>query len=115
MQALNNVPQIEFVKNLAFRAISNPKAVSTLLTAIPYIGENIAYWLWGGFSVSNATLTRFFSFHYLMPFILTALVIGHILILHEEKSNNPVGEKSPDHVQFTPYFSIKDLYGAVIF
>jgi quinol-cytochrome oxidoreductase complex cytochrome b subunit len=65
--------------------------------------------------VGGPTLNRFFSFHYLMPFILAALVISHILILHEVKSNNPIGINSPDYIQFTPYYTIKDLFGAVTF
>ena len=89
--------------------------ITNLASAVPFIGDYIVYWLWGGFSVGGPTLNRFFSFHYLMPFILTALVIAHILILHEVKSNNPVGINSPDHIQFTPYYTIKDLFGVVIF
>lgn len=89
--------------------------ITNLASAVPYIGDYIVYWLWGGFSVGGPTLNRFFSFHYLMPFILTALIIGHILILHEVRSNNPIGINAPDYVQFTPYYTIKDLFGAVMF
>ena len=89
--------------------------ITNLASAVPYIGDYIVYWLWGGFSVGGPTLNRFFSFHYLMPFILTALIIGHILILHEVRSNNPIGINSPDYVQFTPYYTVKDLFGGVIF
>ena len=89
--------------------------ITNLASAIPYIGDYVVYWLWGGYSVGGPTLNRFFSLHYLFPFILTALVIGHILILHEVKSNNPIGVKIVDIVQFTPYFAIKDLYGVVLF
>ncbi len=89
--------------------------ITNLASAIPYVGDYIVYWLWGGFSVGGPTLNRFFSFHYLMPFLLTALVIGHILILHDVKSNNPIGINAPDYIQFTPYYTIKDLFGAIIF
>jgi len=89
--------------------------ITNLASAVPYVGDYIVYWLWGGFSVGGPTLNRFFSFHYLMPFVLTALVIGHILILHEVKSNNPIGINSPDNVQFTPYYTIKDIFGIMVF
>ena len=89
--------------------------ITNLASAVPFVGKYIVYWLWGGYSVGGPTLNRFFSLHYLFPFILTALVIGHVLILHEVKSNNPIGVRIPDIVQFTPYFSVKDLYGVVIF
>ncbi len=89
--------------------------ITKLASAIPYIGDYIVYWLWGGFSVGGPTLNRFFSFHYLLPFILTALVIGHILILHEVRSNNPTGINSPDYIQFTPYYTIKDVLGIILF
>ena len=89
--------------------------ITNLASAVPIVGDYIVYWLWGGFSVGGPTLNRFFSFHYLMPFILTALVIGHILILHEVKSNNPIGINAPDYVQFTPYYTVKDVLSIVIF
>lgn len=65
--------------------------ITSLASAVPFIGENIVNWLWGGFSVGNQTLTRFFSLHYLLPFILIALVGLHIIILHEIGSNNCLG------------------------
>lgn len=89
--------------------------ITNLASAVPFVGDSIVYWLWGGFAVGGPTLTRFFSFHYLMPFILTALVIGHILVLREVKSNNPLGVNIPDKIQFTPYFLIKDFYGVILF
>jgi len=89
--------------------------ITNLASAIPFIGDYIVYWLWGGFSVGGPTLNRFFSFHYLMPFILISLVLCHILILHETKSNNPLGINSPDYIQFTPYYTLKDLFGIIIF
>lgn len=89
--------------------------ITNLASAIPYIGSDIVYWLWGGYSVGGPTLNRFFSLHYLFPFILLGLIILHILILHEVKSNNPVGVKIPDLIQFTPFYTIKDLYGIIVF
>ena len=89
--------------------------ITNLASAIPVVGKYIVYWLWGGYSVGGPTLTRFFSLHYLFPFLLLLLVIIHILILREVKSNNPVGTKIADLIQFNPYFTIKDVYGIVIF
>lgn len=89
--------------------------ITNLASAIPVVGKYIVYWLWGGYSVGGPTLNRFFSLHYLFPFILLALVIGHILILHEVKSNNPLGTKVSDNIQFTPYYTVKDIYGLVLF
>nr|YP_009158763.1 cytochrome b [Crella elegans]AKO90220.1 apocytochrome b [Crella elegans] len=89
--------------------------ITNLLSAIPYVGEDIVRWVWGGFSVSNATLNRFFSLHYLMPFVLGALAIIHLIALHEEGSNNPIGVKSEaDKVPFHYYYALKDLYGVVV-
>ena len=86
--------------------------ITNFFSAIPYIGDSIVFWLWGGFSVGQATLTRFYSFHYLFPFIIAALVIVHLIILHEEGSNNPNGTgNNSDKVSFHPYFIIKDFYG----
>ena len=91
--------------------------ITNLASAIPVIGTDIVYWLWGGFSVDNATLNRFFSFHYTLPFILIGLVAVHIILLHENGSNNPLGTPiiNIDKAPFTPYFTIKDIFGAIIF
>ena len=90
--------------------------ITNLLSAIPYVGDDIVRWIWGGFSVSNATLNRFFSLHYLLPFVLAALGIVHIIALHEEGSNNPIGIRSDiDKVPFHHYYVLKDLYGIVVF
>nr|YP_011009656.1 cytochrome b [Hygia lativentris]WPV77648.1 cytochrome b [Hygia lativentris] len=84
--------------------------ITNLLSAIPYMGNNIVKWLWGGFSVNNATLTRFFTLHFMLPFIITAMVMIHLLFLHQTGSNNPLGLNSNyDKVPFHPYFLIKDL------
>nr|AML25651.1 cytochrome b [Staphylinidae sp. BMNH 1274706] len=86
--------------------------ITNLLSAIPYLGINIVQWLWGGFAVDNATLTRFFTFHFLLPFIVLALVMIHLLFLHQTGSSNPLGSNSNiDKIPFHPYFSIKDLFG----
>ena len=85
--------------------------ITNLFTAIPFIGESIAYWLWGGFSVDNATLNRFFSLHYLLPFVITGLVFIHLILLHLDGSGNPLGlNNTPDRVPFYPYFYVKDLF-----
>nr|YP_011031343.1 cytochrome b [Epidaus famulus]WQT73248.1 cytochrome b [Epidaus famulus] len=86
--------------------------ITNLLSAIPYLGSTLVKWLWGGFAVDNATLTRFFTLHFLLPFILTAMTMIHLLFLHQTGSNNPLGMKSNlDKIPFHPYFSIKDLMG----
>nr|ALO70695.1 cytochrome b [Medon apicalis] len=89
--------------------------ITNLLSAIPYLGTMIVQWLWGGFAVDNATLTRFFAFHFLLPFIVSALVMIHLLFLHQTGSNNPLGINSNiDKIPFHPYFSYKDLFGYII-
>ncbi|NP_072069.1 cytochrome b (mitochondrion) [Echinops telfairi] len=89
--------------------------ITNLLSAIPYIGSNLVEWIWGGFSVDKATLTRFFAFHFILPFIVTALVIIHLLFLHESGSNNPTGIISDsDKIPFHPYYTIKDLLGLMV-
>nr|QTV22626.1 cytochrome b [Betta smaragdina] len=86
--------------------------ITNLLSAIPYVGSTLVQWIWGGFSVDNATLTRFFAFHFLFPFIIAAVTMIHLLFLHETGSNNPMGLNSNvDKVTFHPYFSYKDLLG----
>nr|P24951.1 RecName: Full=Cytochrome b; AltName: Full=Complex III subunit 3; AltName: Full=Complex III subunit III; AltName: Full=Cytochrome b-c1 complex subunit 3; AltName: Full=Ubiquinol-cytochrome-c reductase complex cytochrome b subunit [Cyprinus carpio] len=89
--------------------------ITNLLSAVPYMGDMLVQWIWGGFSVDNATLTRFFAFHFLLPFVIAAATIIHLLFLHETGSNNPIGLNSDaDKVSFHPYFSYKDLLGFVI-
>lgn len=90
--------------------------ITSLASAIPVVGMDITYWLWGGFSVDNATLNRFFSLHYLLPFIIAGASIVHIAALHQYGSNNPLGSISTvDKVSFYPYFLLKDLVGWVVF
>nr|YP_636043.1 cytochrome b [Lepisosteus osseus]ABF74799.1 cytochrome b [Lepisosteus osseus]AFJ42308.1 cytochrome b [Lepisosteus oculatus] len=89
--------------------------ITNLLSAFPYIGNTLVQWIWGGFSVDNATLTRFFTFHFLLPFIIMGTTMLHLLFLHETGSNNPTGLNSDaDKVTFHPYFSYKDLLGFTI-
>nr|DAZ87597.1 TPA_asm: cytochrome b [Euschistus heros] len=89
--------------------------ITNLLSAVPYLGKTMVMWLWGGFSVDNATLTRFFTLHFLLPFIISAMVMIHLLFLHQTGSNNPLGLNSNyDKSPFHPYFSTKDLMGAMI-
>nr|QNP09855.1 cytochrome b [Ochthebius sp. IBE<ESP> AN164] len=89
--------------------------ITNLLSAIPYLGMSIVQWLWGGFAVDNATLTRFFTLHFLMPFIISALVMIHLLFLHQTGSNNPLGTNSNiDKIPFHPYFTFKDIFGFII-
>lgn len=89
--------------------------ITNLLSAIPYIGTELVQWLWGGFAVDNATLTRFFSFHFLFPFIIAAFTIIHLLFLHQTGSNNPLGiNRNSDKIPFHPYFSYKDIFGFIV-
>nr|YP_010155867.1 cytochrome b [Ateuchosaurus chinensis]QQY85236.1 cytochrome b [Ateuchosaurus chinensis] len=89
--------------------------ITNLLSAIPYIGTMLVEWIWGGFSVDNATLTRFFTFHFLLPFAVIGASLLHLLFLHETGSNNPTGLSSnTDKVPFHPYYSYKDLLGFLL-
>lgn len=86
--------------------------ITNLLSAIPYVGDIVVQWVWGGFAVDNATLNRFFRFHFLIPFIITAVILIHLLFLHQTGSNNPLGiKRDADKIPFHPYFTIKDLVG----
>nr|UHA55344.1 cytochrome b [Dimorphopteryx sp. 1 GYN-2021] len=89
--------------------------ITNLLSAIPYLGTYLVQWLWGGFSVDNATLTRFFTFHFLIPFLILALTMIHLLFLHQTGSNNPLGTNSNlDKMPFHPYFTYKDIIGFIL-
>nr|YP_010363497.1 cytochrome b [Atkinsoniella thalia]UNZ12598.1 cytochrome b [Atkinsoniella thalia] len=89
--------------------------ITNLMSAIPYIGLMLVNWIWGGFAVDNATLSRFFSLHFLLPFIVSMMVIIHLFFLHLTGSSNPIGMNSNiDKIPFHPYFTIKDLLGFMI-
>nr|Q9T6R3.1 RecName: Full=Cytochrome b; AltName: Full=Complex III subunit 3; AltName: Full=Complex III subunit III; AltName: Full=Cytochrome b-c1 complex subunit 3; AltName: Full=Ubiquinol-cytochrome-c reductase complex cytochrome b subunit [Glandirana rugosa]AAF17092.1 cytochrome b [Glandirana rugosa] len=89
--------------------------ITNLLSAAPYIGSDLVQWIWGGFSVDNATLTRFFTFDFILLFIIAATSLIHLLFLHQTGSSNPTGLNSNlDKVSFHPYFSFKDLLGFII-
>lgn len=86
--------------------------IISVFSAIPIIGNEIIYWLWGGFSVDDATLNRFFSLHYLFPFLILAMSILHLIFLHEFGSNNPMGVSfRSDGIFLTPYYVVKDMFG----
>ncbi len=92
--------------------------ITNLFSAIPLAGDAIVGWLWGGFSVDNPTLNRFFSLHYLMPFVIVGLVVVHIWALHVHKSSNPIGidvKTDQDTIPFHPYYTVKDLFGLGVF
>nr|YP_009711634.1 cytochrome b [Aphis glycines]AGN73945.1 cytochrome b [Aphis glycines]AGW80619.1 cytochrome b [Aphis glycines]QGA47176.1 cytochrome b [Aphis glycines] len=90
--------------------------ITNLLSAIPYLGNSIVIWIWGGFSINNATLTRFFSIHFILPFIIILFTFIHLFFLHLTGSNNPLGINSNfDKITFSPYFLIKDLIGLIMF
>nr|QXF68528.1 cytochrome b [Stagmatoptera biocellata] len=89
--------------------------ITNLLSAIPYLGIELVQWVWGGFAVDNATLNRFFTFHFVLPFIVAAAVMVHLLFLHQTGSNNPLGLNSNiDKIPFHPYFTFKDILGFII-
>nr|YP_009353195.1 cytochrome b [Hierodula patellifera]AOY36175.1 cytochrome b [Hierodula patellifera] len=89
--------------------------ITNLLSAIPYLGIDLVQWVWGGFAVDNATLNRFFTFHFVLPFIVAAAVMIHLLFLHQTGSNNPLGLNSNiDKIPFHPYFTFKDTLGFII-
>ena len=88
--------------------------ITNLASAIPYVGTDLVQWLWGGFAVGNATLTRFFTFHFLLPFLVAAATLVHILFLHQAGANNPLGIiRQPDKIPFHPYFTFKDIVGFI--
>nr|APX40796.1 cytochrome b [Phyllotreta hemipoda] len=89
--------------------------ITNLMSAIPYLGTELVQWIWGGFAVDNATLNRFFTFHFLFPFLILALVMIHLLYLHQTGSNNPLGTNSNiDKIPFHPYFTFKDLMTMIL-
>nr|YP_010177768.1 cytochrome b [Meleonoma mirabilis]QST15485.1 cytochrome b [Meleonoma mirabilis] len=89
--------------------------ITNLLSAIPYLGTMLVNWIWGGFAVDNATLTRFYTFHFLLPFVIAMMTMIHLLFLHQTGSNNPLGINSNlDKIPFHPFFTFKDLIGFVI-
>jgi ubiquinol-cytochrome c reductase cytochrome b subunit len=92
--------------------------ITNLFSAVPLFGEEITRWLWGGFAVGNPTLQRFFSLHYLLPFVTLGVVILHLVALHRYGSNNPIGinpKSKQDQIPFHPYYTIKDLFGLGVF
>src|SRR5271168_1003981 len=92
--------------------------ITILFSAIPLVGNDIVTWLWGGFAVANPTLNRFYSLHYLLPFVIVAVVMLHLVALHQHGSNNPLGidRKGPqDSIPFHPYYTIKDMFGLGVF
>jgi quinol-cytochrome oxidoreductase complex cytochrome b subunit len=92
--------------------------ITNLFSAIPVVGHSIVSWLWGGFAVGNPTLTRFYALHYLLPFIIVAVVGLHLIALHQHGSNNPLGidKKGPqDSIPFHPYYTVKDMLGLSVF
>nr|YP_009112095.1 cytochrome b [Eremias przewalskii]AIY26153.1 cytochrome b [Eremias przewalskii] len=89
--------------------------ITNLLSAIPYVGNTLVEWIWGGFAIDSATLTRFFTLHFLLPFAIMGVSMVHLLFLHETGSNNPTGLNSnSDKIPFHPYYSYKDALGALI-
>jgi len=90
--------------------------ITNLFSALPVVGQPIVKWLWGGFSVDNPTLNRFFALHYLLPFLLVAASLLHLTFLHQQGANNPLGIAADTHkIPFYPYFAVKDIFGFVVF
>lgn len=89
--------------------------ITNLLSAIPYLGQYLVQWVWGGFAVDNATLTRFFAIHFLLPFIVAGTRMVHLLFLHQTGSNNPLGLNSNNYkISFHPFYSFKDMFGFIV-
>jgi len=89
--------------------------ITNLLSAIPYFGTTVVIWIWGGFSLGKATLTRFYAIHFIIPLLIAALALMHVIFLHETGSNNPLGlNRGNDKIKFHPYFTVKDLFGFII-
>jgi len=85
--------------------------ITSLVTAIPVIGQTVVDWLWGGFTINNATLNRFFSLHFFLPFVIAGASLLHLALLHKSGSNNPLGVTTQnDKIPFFPYFFVKDLF-----
>ena len=92
--------------------------ITNLFSAIPLVGESIVTWLWGGFAVDNPTLSRFYTLHFLLPFVIVGVVVLHLWALHHHRSNNPLGIdiKGPqDTIPFHPYYTVKDMFGLAVF
>lgn len=90
--------------------------ITNLIRAVPYFGVDLVYWVWGGFAVGNATVLRFFVFHFLLPFVIALVVVSHLLFLHETGSRNPLGVRSDAmKLRFYPFYILKDLFGMVLF
>src|SRR5260370_22643765 len=92
--------------------------ITIVFSAIPVVGDSIVTLLWGGFIVDNPTLNRFYSLHYLLPFVIVGVVVLHLIALHQHGSNNPLGidRKGPQYsIPFHPYYTAKDLFGLFIF
>jgi ubiquinol-cytochrome c reductase cytochrome b/c1 subunit len=92
--------------------------ITNLVSAVPYIGGDIVIWLWGGYSVSNATLNRFYTFHFLFPFLILGLSLVHFYLLHLSGSNNPLGisvKWTDEQIRFYPYYIVKDIFGLLVF
>jgi quinol-cytochrome oxidoreductase complex cytochrome b subunit len=103
---------IGYVLPFGQRSLWGATVITNLASAVPLVGDSIVEWLWGGFSVDNATLNRFFSLHYLLPFVIVGLAIAHLALLHEGGvgSTNPLGtDSTPYRIPFYPYFYMKDL------
>ncbi len=92
--------------------------ITNLFSAVPWVGDSIVTWLWGGYAVDNPTLNRFYSLHYLLPFVIVAVVVLHLWALHRFGSNNPLGIDTggpQDSIPFHPYYTVKDMFGLAVF
>ena len=94
------------------------KVITNLFSAVPFIGPDLVIWMLGGYNVNDATLTRFFAIHFVLPFVIVGIVGLHLIALHQVKSNNPVGidlTKQADYIPFHPYYTIKDVFGLMVY
>lgn len=92
--------------------------ITNLLSVIPFVGKDVVIWLWGGYAVGDPTLTRFYALHFVLPFVIVAIVALHVWALHTHKSGNPVGidlKKASDYIPFHPYYTVKDIFGIGVY
>jgi ubiquinol-cytochrome c reductase cytochrome b/c1 subunit len=92
--------------------------ITNLLSVIPFVGQDLVVWIWGGYAVGDPTLTRFYALHFLLPFVILGIVILHIWALHEHGNTNPTGKdltKPTDYIPFHPYYTIKDFYAVILY
>lgn len=113
---MNNISynNISYIKGILQMSLWGATVITNLLSAIPYIGKDIVEYIWGGFNVGGPTLNRFYSLHYLLPFIIAAISIVHLIAIHDSGGSNPLGISSKALINFHPYYTFKDILGFIL-